>query len=580
MTTTLAAPPGLALRPYQREAIAAIVADWSSAITPAAVVLPTGAGKTVIFSALSNAWHDGFPGIVNVVDTFGRVVILVHRDELAGQAAAKARAMAPHLRVGIVKASTNEVMANIVVASVQTLRNPKRMAQLTDVGMIIVDECHHAFADSYKAILTYYGCYDDDMSQRTPCVGFTATLHRADRHGLGGIFEKVSYTKDLMWMIKNGYLCDVRGLSIEMSGIDLGKIRRSRGDYSEAELGEMMGQELVCKATADAYIEHAAGRRAALFAPTVDSADAMAVAFNDAGVPTEVVTGETPLHDPGNADHHAGPCVGRGVRCAIYHRFRLGETLVLASCMVLTEGWDAPWAEVAIIARPTQSASLYIQMAGRVLRLWPGKDKALILDVVGAAKTHKLASLIDMSVWTPLDGESLLEAEKRELSELDNDEREDVERTFRGPKYQQGGRLVEVNLFAQSASCWQRTDKGIWFVSTKLTTWFLWPEPGDTFAIATYENKNYGARPTLTDKTGLPMDLAISLAESAAMYADPSIASKSSSWRTRNSEASQAQRDAMLKWRIPYPEAGLTKAEAGDLLSVASASARIDRYVR
>jgi hypothetical protein len=246
--------------------------------------------------------------------------------------------------------------------------------------------------------------------------------------------------------------------------------------------------------------------------------------------------------------------------------------------MVLTEGWDAPWAEVAIIARPTTSPSLYQQMVGRVLRPWPGKGAALVLDVVGAAKMHKLASLIDMSVWTPREDETLLEAEEREELEAMTEEVQRAERLAKGPKWQRDGALTEVDLFAESPSAWLRTRRGVWFINTRATTWFLWEFPDGSYGVATYVNAVYSGKPTM-HQTGLPMEFAMSIAENAALKADPSIAARGSDWRTKGAPASEAQLGMMSRWRITAPD-GVTKAEASELISIAVATSRIDRYVK
>lgn len=566
--TTTAVPPALKLHPFQQEALDAVYMDWGAGITPVAVVLPTGSGKTVTFSAVIQRWGER--------GSSDRPLILVDRDELVKQTAKTLRALCPHLGVGIVKAGQDEVGPEygVIVASVQTLRQPHRMARLTGIGMIIIDECDLALADGYQRILAHYGAIDQpNPFERIPCLGVTATLERGDGQGFGDLFAKVSYTRDIMWMIRNGYLCDVRGLSPRGIGIDLSRAARRRGDFDEHDLGEIMGQAAVTEAIADSYLQHAlhpdgTPRRGVHFAPTVDSAYAQADAYNAAGIVSEVVIGETPLDD----------------RAQIYHRFREGDTRILVNVMVLTRGWDAPWAEVAVMGRPTKVPSLYCQCVGRVLRRWPGKDKALVLDVAGIARQHKLMSLLDMSRADLREDESLLEADEREIEEQDEERAASAGGTAperKSVKLESGGELHEINLFAQSASAWLRTRKGVWFLATRETTWFLWEDTADsTFGIATYANADYRGKPELSERRGLPMELALSLAESDAMRADPSIAGKSSSWR-RNPQPSQAQLDRMARWRIEIPtDKPLTRHGASELIAVAEASARIDRYVR
>ena len=130
----------LKLRPYQREAIDSVFSAWNSGMQSPAVVLPTGMGKTVIFSHLASEF---------ILKRSKRVAVLVHRDELADQAIDKIRSVAPHLSVGKVKAESNETDVQVLVCSVQTVSRPKRLDQLPrDIGLVIVDECHHAAAES------------------------------------------------------------------------------------------------------------------------------------------------------------------------------------------------------------------------------------------------------------------------------------------------------------------------------------------------------------------------------------------------------------------------------------------------
>lgn len=613
--TAVAERPGVVLRSYQEQMIRSVVDKWSKAVTPVAGIAATGLGKTVFFSALADRWTGN--EVADNGNYARRVLVLVHRDELVQQAVAKLHAVAPHLTVGIVKAAVNEVDRDVVVASVQTLRNPIRMLQLQDVGMVIIDECHHAATESYQSILTHYGCYAKDPAERTPCVGVTATLDRTDGRGLGGVFEDVAFQLDIMFGIKNGYLCDVKGLSVVSEGLDLSKVKRSRGDYQEGALGEVMGDALVCMAIADAYDEHGREsceeccddddpvtwcdcgpgesckgpcrrrahdvrthplRRGVHFAPTVDSAYAQADAYNKINIPCEVITGDTPI----------------ATRAAIYHRFRTGETRILANCMVLTEGWDAPWAEVAVMGRPTQSAPLYQQCVGRVLRPFPGKRMwspgtataaaahnggrpALVLDVVGVAKMHKLASLVDMSVWTPKPDQTLMEAEYEDDWEQG---REAAERTVRGPKWQKDGELAEVDLFGESESAWSQTRKGVWFLDAGTQTLFLWEYPDGSYGVASYVKTDYRGKPAMHE-SGIPFSLAMSICETRAAEADMlgTFSSKSASWRKKKEPASTPQKDYATRLRITFPD-DIGKTELSKLIAVSVASDRIDRYVK
>lgn len=206
MTAVLDTPTsGLKLRPYQSEAIAAIEAGSGRQL----VALPTGSGKTLVFSEL-------------IRRRGGTALILAHRDELLQQAASKLTFVAPELalNIGFVQAGRNDVNAPIVVASVQTLAVASRLAQLPQVfDVVVVDEAHHAAADSYQRILAH-------IADSGTIVGVTATPERADDKDLRNAFDTLSYARSLEEMIREGYLCDLRALRVTLDELDLKRASR------------------------------------------------------------------------------------------------------------------------------------------------------------------------------------------------------------------------------------------------------------------------------------------------------------------------------------------------------------------
>jgi superfamily II DNA or RNA helicase len=550
----------LKLRSYQQEALDAIELSLLSH-TRVACVLPTGAGKTVLFAHLIDKAHrEG-----------KKALVLVHREELAEQAKAKVHSVAPRLSVGIVKAERNEVDADVIIASVQTLARWERRKSVLDageIGIVIVDECHHAVARTWMEVLRDFGCFPiddlvegDTLNTATPCVGFTATLTRQDGKGLGDVWEAVAYEKDILWMIDNGYLTDVRGQSVTVDDLDLASIARSRGDYVEGQLGEALIASGAAEVTAQAYIEHAwpsgadRPRQGVLFAPTVASAHAFAEAFDKAGIVAEAIEGNTDSED----------------RALIYKRYEAGEIDVLANCMVLTEGWDAPWAEVAVIARPTSSASLYTQMVGRVLRPWPGKTEALVLDVVGVAGRHKLQSLTDLVKTTVLDGESYAEARLRIEKELD---------AFRTSPEKIAGTLAakQVELFANSHSTWLQTRGGRWFIPVTYGLFFLWPEDdGKFWRLGYVESKRGGARRPGWIEEGMTLEYAMAWGEQLAELDDPTVSLKDRSWRRTKPSEAQIAMALRLKCVTPELAYAMRKGELSDKISIHLASKQLDR---
>jgi superfamily II DNA or RNA helicase len=560
--------PMLRLRSYQQEALDAIELALLSH-NRVACVLPTGAGKTVLFAHLiAKAHAEG-----------KKALVLVHREELAEQAKTKVHSVAPRLSVGIVKAERNEVEADVIIASVQTLAREERRQSILDagdIGMVIVDECHHAVARTWIEVLADFGCFEVERVFEndeglfidytpTPCVGFTATMTREDGKGLGDVWETIAYERDILWMIDHGYLTDVRGQSVTVDDLDLATIARSRGDYADGQLGEALIASGAAEVTAEAYWEHAgnrenihlAARQGVLFAPTVAAAYAFSEAFNAAGIPTATVEGTISSED----------------RALIYKRYEAGEIRVLANCMVLTEGWDAPWAEVCVIARPTMSKALYTQMVGRVLRPWPGKDEALVLDVVGIAGRHKLQSLTELLHTAVEDGETLAQARLR----IDAEQAEKTERqTLRGLIKAQ-----QVELFANSHATWLQTKGGKWFIPATFGLFFLWPaldeDPAGTWRLGYVESKRGGPRKPGWIETGLTLEYAMAWGETLAELDDPTVSLKDRKWR--RTKPSQSQIDFALRLKCVTPEMAYAyrKGELSDVISIHLASRQLDR---
>jgi superfamily II DNA or RNA helicase len=559
----------LLLRDYQRDALDAVRAAWSRGVQRPAVVAPTGAGKTVMFSHMISdrlGWEDGRPQ--------GRALVLVHRDELADQAIEKIKAVSPGLRVGKVKAGDNDVNADVVVASVQTLAVGRRLDQLlagpSRFTLVVVDECHHAVAPSWRRVMERLGCFGasdrEGYAAFTPdVVGFSATLARGDGVGLGSVWQEVAYAISLTRLIRRGHLADVRGIQVAVEDLDLSGVRRSGGDYQTGDLGRAIEESDATHAIAAAYREYAADRPGVVFAPTVDSARSISVDLDMAGFPSAVVAGET----------------SREERQLIYKRYREGDLQILVNCMVLTEGFDAPWASCAVIARPTQSAPLYTQMVGRVLRPWPGKKDALVLDVVGVSGHHKLATLIDLEpgvVVTVRPDQTLAEAvEEAELAAIaDEQEREQAARQSRIT-------TKMVDLFAQSTSVWLRTRAGVWFIPTREGEFFLWPnaEPGKWDACVAPVD-GYRNLPWERRHVGLDLSTAMSWAQVEAEEADASVATKAASWRKRGGKASEAQISMLSRYREFVPSDvdwdTMRKTDASDWISVGKASRKFDRH--
>lgn len=545
----------LKLRPYQTDAIEAVFKAWGDGMTRPAIVLPTGAGKTVVFSALIKEFRDRWADPSTVAARGTRAIVLVHRDELADQAMAKIHAVAPHLTVGKVKAAERHVFADVMVCSVQTLARGTALRQLHAgeqangrVGLIITDECHHAAAPSYGKV---YDAFPDALQ-----LGVTATMARGDGVGLGTVWEDVVYSRSILWMMSKGYLAPVKAVRVELEALDMSEVKRSRGDYAAGDLGRAMLEAESDKAIPRAYRQHAADRPGIVFTPTVATAQATADAMNAAGIVTAVISGETT----------------RAERSQIYDDFRHGRIQVLSNCMVLSEGFDEPRAEVAVIARPTQSAPLYTQMVGRVLRPFPGKESALVLDLVGASSS-RIKTLVDLEpgvIKSVQPGETLEEAFERELDE--------------SPAPALPGSIAfdlkhrTVDMFAASDKVWLQTRAGILFVSAGMATVFLFKSREDPALVdVTVLDHTMDLPVRHPEHKGLDISTALAWGEVVAEdYAKHNI-SKSAKWRASPPSAYQLS----LARRLGIDGAGsLRRGQVSDAIDIEMASARLDRYAQ
>jgi ATP-dependent helicase IRC3 len=511
----------LTLRPYQEEAIQAV----TNGIQRPLVALPTGTGKTVVF--------------VHLVDRRGgRALILVHRDELIQQALEKLQLVNPDLDIGVVKAAQNAVDAQVVVASVQTISREKRLAQLAvDINTVIVDEAHHAVAPSYRRVLEHVG----SLFVGGPLtVGFTATPERADNTGLGDIWQGIAYQRSILEMMLAGYLCDLRAVQVRLK-LDLDDVHTRHGDFIESELGDAMTEANAPTHVVAAYQEHAAGRKALVFTPTVRLAHDMACAFQGQGINAEAVDGTTPEDE----------------RRATLRRLHTGETMVVCNCLVLTEGFDSPSVNCIVVARPTKSKPLYIQMIGRGTRIYPGKDDLLVLDVVGASSRHSLMTATSL-FQTRLENKSVLEAEE--------ERRERAARRAEPIAY--GDRVAtEANLFRARPMHWVRTRRGRWALSLGNQAHLrLVPSRSedDKWVVVHVANKQ-----KRQIYAGLPLDYALGAGEDYAReHGVWSLFAESAGWRRSSAPPTPGQLDFLRKWgsKSVFPP-GLTKGAAADLMT-------------
>lgn len=430
-------------RPYQVEAIEACFHEWKT-VASTLVVMPTGTGKSVVFAKILRQW---------LQEHMGRVMILAHRKELIAQAKAHAEAAGASCEIEMAS-SWAGAKCDVVAASIQTLNagtkcyecegvnssdcdvcggsgKLKRMTRFDprDFGLIITDEGHHATADSYIDVYTWFGSNKDNKR-----LFVTATPERADGNGLHNVCESVAYEMGLRKAIDDGWLCPIRQQFIEVEGLDLSRVSTRQGDLADGELERAFigeddaEQEALLHSVVKPVIDIAGNQQFIVFASGVKHATLLLAAFNAYdGSRVEMVLGST---DPFE-------------RQRIVERLKTGVTQGLVNVGVATEGFDCPAVAVVAIARPTKSTSLYLQMIGRGTRPLPGvvdgpqtpearrsaielsaKQVCTVLDFVGNSGNHKLVSVVDVLAGGDVDKRDIEQAvrlAKREDTAQDMD---------------------------------------------------------------------------------------------------------------------------------------------------------------
>lgn len=361
--TSLSAPVYTA-RPYQIQAIDE-ARKLVRSIPLVLLVLPTGGGKTLIAALV----------IRGAVAKGRRVVFLAHRREIIAQSFWKiVDAGVPEHAVGVVMADgwitdregrpydARRPLAPVQVASVQTLLHRAH----PPANVVFVDEAHHATADSYVKPLAKW------REGGAVVVGLTATPERADGRGLAGTFDHLHVIATVRELIAGGYLAEPAVWSMRTpAGLDAAKI--TAGDYNLEALGDVMDVDPITGSVVEQYQRHGDGRTGVVFAVNTAHSRHLAARFCEAGIAAEHLDGMTPTDE----------------RDAILRRLADGTTRVVVNCAVLTEGWDLPRAKYLALARPTKSLSLYLQMAGRILRPWQGVEP-VIVDHGGCVEEHGL----------------------------------------------------------------------------------------------------------------------------------------------------------------------------------------------
>lgn len=339
------------LRPYQTDLIDKTRALMQEGKRSILIQSPTGSGKTLLTAHM----------VGNAVRKNFRAFFIVHRAELLAQSS---RAFAQlGINHGVISPEHgSHFQANVQIASIHTLL--RRYKRFSKPNLVIWDECHHIGAKSWGRL---YSEYPDAYH-----IGLTATPERLDGQGLGKWFQVMIEGPKVPWLIQNGFLSKYKLYA--PSHVNLEGIHKQMGDYARDELSVAMDKPTITGSAVDHYKKYAAGKRAIVFAVSIEHSKHIVEQFQKEGINATHVDGET-----------SGEDRERAIKL-----FATGDIKILSNVELFGEGFDLPAMEVAILLRPTQSLGLYLQQVGRSLRSHEGKTHALILDHVGNCQRHGL----------------------------------------------------------------------------------------------------------------------------------------------------------------------------------------------
>lgn len=355
------------LRPYQEAALTALFSFWEKGGENGLIEMATGTGKSLVQAELFKRLVDGYAGL--------RILTLTHVKELIGQNYSELVGIWPWAPAGIYSAGMGrrELHNQIVFGGIQSIYTKAR--QLGHVDLVAIDEAHllsNNSASMYGTLLGGLAEINPDMR----CVGLTATSYRTDSGSLVDgdvrLFDEIVFKYGIADGIADGYLSPLisKGMA---TGFDLGGVARRGGDYVAGALQAACDKDATTKSAVDEIVAMGESRRSWLaFCAGVDHAHHVAAEIRSRGITCGVVTGDTPS----------------GERARLIEDHKAGKVRCLTNNSVLTTGYNNPSVDLLAMLRPTLSAGLYVQMAGRGTRLAPDKTNCLVLDFAGNVRKH------------------------------------------------------------------------------------------------------------------------------------------------------------------------------------------------
>lgn len=356
------------LRDYQQEATENLQKMREDGKTIALLYHATGVGKTI--TAATDAKAVG-----------GRTLFLVNALKLASQAKETFAKVWPEATLGEYTGSQKDMTQTVILATVQSISKDLEKFSPTDFDYLIVDECHHAAANTYQKIFTYF--------HPKFILGLTATPERSDGEDMLELFQNVAHKMDLKTAVERGVLVPIRCIRVK-TNIDLTDVRINGIKYNSQDLESKLFIPERNQLIVDIYLKYVNGKKTVIFCASVDHAAEIAKLLRDSGVKAEAVSGRDRVE----------------VREKILKDYETGSTNVLCACDLLNEGWDSPHTTVLFMARPTMSKTIYLQQLGRGTRRCPGKEDLLVIDFVDNANMfnmpYSLHRVLDIAKYQPM----------------------------------------------------------------------------------------------------------------------------------------------------------------------------------
>jgi superfamily II DNA or RNA helicase len=548
------------LYPFQKDAKDAVLRHWEKGNRAALISLPTGSGKTIVFSDILQSSLSG---------TGDKGLVLVHRDELLRQAIEKLDFVWPGVNLSTVDAASSNFAGQVTVASVMSI--VRRLHTIPRMHKVVTDEAHHSPARSWLKIYNRIGELLPDWRH----LGVTATpIRTKGASDLEAIFGKPVYVKSIFELIVEGYLSPLKGMEVKTQ-VSVENVGIQAGDFIADELSRVINTSERNRLVVENYLELAADRKALVFAADLKHAMSLAETFQMQGVNAVWISGETPL----------------SLRRSFLEKLRKGEIRVIVNCMVFTEGFDEPSLDAILVARPTQSLVLYCQLIGRGLRPYPGKKNCLFIDFVDNSSKHRLISMQDLLMFyqTKRTEKNIAELLARKLAQ--GRQGASSKKGLKGPVIDLSptnlpllvnlenlsSSVKEIDLFGLDAFAWYKAGTSHYVQVNDFFSLVIRPYSDGHILYAVFPKAGFYA-PLLDE----PVEFSLAYGCGNAYlfdYGDRYLATKGSQWR--NGKPTVGQRDFFLRLSekvkdisagsISFPEPDWKKGEYGAAIAALNA---------